>query len=301
MKRIKIVYYSGTGCTETVANCLEKTLRERGMETDRELGIEADRELGIETEVFKITAGKSCGLDDTDTLVLLYPVHFFTMPGPVLEWLSGLSEGNGRRAAVISVSGGGEISPNSASRVRAKNILKAKGCDVFYEDSIIMLSNYAVETPEPFATMVLKVLPEKVNTAADGILSGARKKLPTRFFDRFFAWVGRSFRHFAKLWGRGSRVSSECDGCGICAGICSSGNITMTDSKPDFGKNCCMCLGCFYACPKGALSPKVAKTIIVNNYDLKGLEEKALVSERIDVSGVKAGYLWLGVKKYLSS
>jgi len=285
LKKIKIVYYSGTGCTETVAKCLEKTLRERGTETD----------------IFRITSGKNCDLADAEILVLLYPIHSFTMPGPVLEWMCGLSEGNGIQAAVITVSGGWEVSPNTASRIRAIKMLKKKGYDVFFEDSIAMLSNAAYTTPEPFATMVFKVLPEKVGATADGILSGAKRELPTLFFDRFSAWAGRSVRHGARLWGKGNKVSSECDGCGICAGTCSSGNITMTDSKPIFGKNCCMCLGCFYACPKGALSPKMAKIIILKDYDIKGFEKKALVTDRIDVSCIKAGYLWQGVKKYLSS
>ena len=284
MKKIQIIYYSGTGCTKAVAENLEKAFSGRG----------------CDVETYRITTGTACEFADADSLVLLFPVHAFTMPGPVFEWLRSIGEGGGQQAAVISVSGGGEESPNTASRVRAKKILKKKGYDVFYDDSIIMLSNAAVATPEPFATMLLKVLPEKAGAAADGILSGERKELPVHFFDKFFAWSGRSIRHVAKLWGRGNKVSSECDGCGICVGACSSGNITMAGSKPDFGKNCCMCMGCFYACPQRALSPKMAKAFIVKDYNLKGLGEKALAAEHVDVSGLSVSWIWLGVKKYLS-
>jgi len=60
-------------------------------------------------------------------------------------------------------------------------------------------------------------------------------------------------------------------------------------------------MGCFYACPKKALSPKMAKPFIVRDFDLKGLGEKALTAERVDVSGLSVSWIWLGVKKYLSS
>jgi len=60
-----------------------------------------------------------------------------------------------------------------------------------------------------------------------------------------------------------------------------------------------MCLGCFYACPKGALTPKTGKSIILKDFDLKSWAEKAPAYERADAANVRAGFIWNGVKKYL--
>jgi len=284
LNKYRIVYFSGTGCTALAAKHLEKAMRERGCET------------GLE----RIAAGCDSGEMPADTLILLFPIYACTAPGPVIEWIQNLSKADGMDAAVISISGGGEISPNTAGRVSAVKMLKKKGYDVFYEDTIVMPSNIAIATPEPLSVLLLQVLPDKVQAIADGLLAGGKKRKAPLVIDRFLAWAGKAERGSAKKWGRSIKASDECDGCGLCAEQCSTGNISMTDSKPSFSDKCCMCLGCFYCCPKGALKPKTAKSMILKEFNLKAAEEKALVSERGDASQIPAGLIWLGVKKYLS-
>ena len=283
MNKYRIVYFSGTGCTALAAKCLEKTLRERGCETCLE----------------RIVAGGNSEERPADTLILLFPIYACTAPGPVMEWLKDLDKADGMTAAVISISGGGEISPNTASRVSAIKTLEKKGYDVFCEDTFVMPSNIAIATPEPLSILLLQVLPDKVRAIADGILSGGRKRKAPFVIDRFLAWAGKAERGSAKKWGRSIKASDECDGCGLCAEQCSTGNITMADSTPNFSDKCCTCLGCFYACPKGALTPKTAKAMILKGFSLKAIEEKALVAERADAAKIPAGLIWLGVKRYL--
>ena len=291
MGKYRIVYFSGTGCTALVANCLEKILRERGCETAKE----------------RIAAGSGCAFspfDPLDTLILLYPLHAFNAPGPVVDWIRNLNGADGAKAVVISVSGGGDICPNTAGRVGVIKMLKRKGCDVFYEGSLVMQSNISIATPEPLSIMLLRVLPDKVSEIAAGVLSGERKRESPPVIDRFFSMAGKAERRAAKSWGKSTKVSSDCYGCGLCAELCPTGNIKMADSKPEFSKKCCMCLGCFYACPKGALKPKIAKSMILKNFNLKDLEQKSLASELEDVKAAamefRAGYLFSGVKKYLT-
>jgi len=327
LNNYRIVYFSGTGCTALVADMLAKALRERGCDSvskriTAETGgsaaasesmaagsvgsvatsesIATDPE-GITSETADVdTAASSERLNNPNTLILLFPVYCFTAPAPVLRWFDGLRRADGIPAAVISVSGGGEIFPNRASRVSAIKLLKLKGYDVFFEDTVVMPSNYFVATPEPMDAMLLQVLPEKTGAIADGIMAGALKRSGPFFLDKFFARIGKSLIRHTKSWGRKIVVSDGCDGCGLCAAKCPSVNISMGDSRPAFSDKCCMCLGCFYACPKDALTPRTAKSIIVKSFDLKELEEKAFASVRSDVSQIRAGLIWDGVKKYLS-
>ena len=292
MKKIHIVYFSGTGCTALAANCLEKTIRERG----------------CDTRIERIASGDGCGNfayengenKKPDSLVLLFPVYVCTAPGPVIEWLRDTGQVDGVQAAVISVSGGGEVSPNTASRVSAVKMLSKKGYDVFFEDEIVMPSNIALATPEPLPVMLLQVLPDKARAIAEGILAGTRKRKLPLFIDRFFAFVGIVERRYAKRWGKAINVSNKCDGCGLCAAQCSQGNISMAGSAPIFSDKCCTCLGCFYACPLEALKPKWGKRLIIKGFNLKELEEQALATERAESVQFPSGYIWSGVKKYLS-
>jgi len=283
LSKYQIVFFSGTGCTALVADCFDKTLTE----------------LGCETIIERIKAGGRVETSGFDALILLYPIHAFNAPEPVEEWIQSVDIADGASAAVISVSGGGDISPNTASRTRAIKMLESKGFDIFYEADITMPSNISVVTPEPMAIMLLQVLPEKVRAIADDILSGKRRRSSPFVFDRLFSMAGKAERRYAKSWGKTIIVLDDCDGCGLCAEQCTSCNISIIDSKPVFGDKCNFCLGCFYACPKRALAPKKAKFMLLKEFDLKGIEKKAKDSERVSADQIKGGPMWYGVKRYL--
>jgi len=283
LSKYQIVYFSGTGCTALVAGRFDKTIED----------------LGFETCVERITAGSGKDTGSFDKLVLLYPIHAFNAPEPVEEWIQSIDNQEGAKAAVISVSGGGDMIPNTASRVRVIKMLEEKGCDVFYENDVIMLSNISVATPEPMAIKLIQVLPEKVGAIVGDILSGKRRRTTPFIFDRLFSIAGRLERRGAKSFGKAIRVSDECDSCGLCAEQCTSENISMSEGRPIFSDKCNLCLGCFYACPKGALSPGKAKALVLNEFDLKDIEKKAGESERVSADLIKGGPAWNGVKKYL--
>ena len=45
-----------------------------------------------------------------------------------------------------------------------------------------------------------------------------------------------------------------CTGCGICAGLCPFGCMTMEDGQPSAGEGCTLCGECVRGCPQGALA-----------------------------------------------
>jgi len=257
------------------------------------------KELGTETGVERIYTGGRRDTAIIEKLILLYPLHAFNAPEPVEEWIQSIGNQEGTPAAVISVSGGGDMIPNTASRVRVIKMLRKKGFDVFYENDITMLSNISVAMPEPMAIKLIQVLPEKVGAMAGDILAEKRRRTSPFVFDRLFSTVGRLERRGAKSFGKAIRVSDECDGCGLCAEQCTSENISMPGEKPVFSDKCNLCLGCLYACPKGALAPGKAKFIMLKEFKLKDMEKKAAESEPVSADQIKGGPVWNGVKKYL--
>jgi ferredoxin len=54
-------------------------------------------------------------------------------------------------------------------------------------------------------------------------------------------------------------VDRKCVKCGVCARICPSGNISVTD-KVTFGDRCEWCLGCVHNCPSNAIHLKNEKS-----------------------------------------
>lgn len=51
------------------------------------------------------------------------------------------------------------------------------------------------------------------------------------------------------------RVLDTCTGCGLCAKVCSVGNITMSaEKRPTWNHACEQCMACFHWCPEKALT-----------------------------------------------
>ncbi len=63
--------------------------------------------------------------------------------------------------------------------------------------------------------------------------------------------LAKSKKDFS-LRGASFAILPECDGCGLCAGICPTGNIQIVDGKAVHGSQCASCFACMHWCPKHA-------------------------------------------------
>ncbi|AKB30223.1 Ferredoxin [Methanosarcina siciliae T4/M] len=282
---VKIAYFSGTGSTARVAGALQKELERRGVSVVR----------------FGIRAGNLPTGDKENLLVLLFAVHAFNAPGIVYQWIDSLSENNEIvPAAVISVSGGGEITPNTACRVSSIRKLEKKNYRVVYEKMIVMPSNWVVKTDDMLAIRLLEILPSKVERIADDLLAGVVRRTEPNFIDRIFSMFGELEKKGTKFFGERIQVNENCSGCGWCEKKCPANNINMLEGKPVFGKDCFLCLKCIYGCPGKALSAGAFKFIILKEgYDLKEIEKRMEGIRPFPVEDLAKGFLWKGVKKYL--
>ena len=100
-ERIVLTWFSGTGGTERVGRRLAEQLES----------------FGHTGQTIRLRSGEPTACDAHDRLVVLFAVHAMNAPSPVYQWLDALPLSPGASAAVLSVSGGGEVSPNTACRV----------------------------------------------------------------------------------------------------------------------------------------------------------------------------------------
>jgi len=283
-KRVKIVYYSGTGGTTRVAECFKSAFADSGH------------------EVFTQQLKKNISdlKDEHDLLVLLFAVHACNAPEAVYKWISNLGKVKNIPAVVVSVSGGGEVIPNTACRASSIRRLERKGYRVVYEKMIVMPSNWIAATKLPLARMLLEILPLKVQQIVADIENGVIRRTKPFMIDRILSLVGELEKVGAKFFGKQIRVGEDCTGCEWCSNNCPAGNISMGFRRPKFGNNCHLCLNCIYGCPNKALLPSIGKFVVVKEgYDLKALENMGILKETVDVENLAKSYLWSGVRKYL--
>lgn len=283
-KKVKIVYYSGTGGTAKAANYFQTVFKIKGFKV-------------VCQQIKPSWQDKD---HDYDMLVLLFAVHAFNAPKAVYTWISQLTKVNNLPAVIISVSGGGEIMPNTACRRSSIKRLEKKGYKVIYEKMLVMPSNILIATNEILSRMLLEILPNKIDAIVDDLEKGVIHRTKPYLIDKIISYLGEMEKPVTKYFGKKITSTNLCNGCGWCVKNCPANNINLVENRPIFNSKCHMCLNCIYGCPNKALVPNSGKFLILKNgYNLKSLENMGPIKENVDINKLAKGYAWSGVKKYL--
>jgi len=282
--KVKIVFFSGTGGTARVADIFHKSLEAKGK-------IVVKHELNSRNKIVN---------DLEDLLIIIFAVHACNAPEPVYEYIDSIPKVDNKLAVVISVSGGGEITPNTACRLHCIKRLEKKGFNVIYEKMLIMPSNWIVPTINDLSVRLLEVLPNKIEKIINDLSSGVILRTKPNLLNKFLSYIGEFEKIGARHFGKKIKAKQNCNGCGWCEKACPRANITLVNGAPTFNNNCLLCLKCIYGCPQGALEPGVGKFIVIKQgYNLNVIEKNTSEDKLDSVESLAKGYLWKGVKEYL--
>ncbi|WP_055665990.1 EFR1 family ferrodoxin [Desnuesiella massiliensis] len=284
VNKIKIAFFSGTGGTARVANTFEKSLEAKGK-------IVIKHELNSRNKIIN---------DSEDMLIIIYAVHACNAPESVYEYIDAIPKVDNKLAVVISVSGGGEITPNTACRLHCIKRLEKKGFNVIYEKMLIMPSNWIIPTIDGLAVRLLEVLPTKIDKIIDDLSSDITFRTKPSLLNRFLSYIGEFEKVGARSFGKRIKANENCNGCGWCEKACPRSNITLVNGTPVFNNNCLLCLKCIYGCPQRALEPGIGKFIVIKQgYNLNAIEKNNQIDRLDSVEKLAKGYLWKGIKEYL--
>ena len=283
-----IVYFSGTGSTALSAQALAAALEK----------------LGIQVKDEELFRDSTPVIENDEILILMFPVYAADAPAPIKKWIKQLSKAKDAKACVISVSGGGEISPNTACRKRTIRQLKNKGYEVSGEYMLCMPSNFIEPTDEEAALKLINILPHKCNVIAQKIAGGLTVRKRVKPIDHVLLPLFSMEKLGSKIFGRKLSADDSCNACGLCAKKCPRGNIKMHEGKPKFGWECVICMRCVYLCPQRSIKsgmPILKKMVLDDGYSIKEMQNRAGdVPYSVD-EGEPEGYLWQGVKEYLEN
>jgi len=282
---VQLVYFSGTGGTKAVAQCFEEQFALQG----------------IATHTSNIGIDHSAQLIPSYLLLIFSPVYAFQLSPMMETWVKNLPLRPSQRVAIFSVSGGGEVSPNTACRSYCKNQLRKKGFSLVYESMFVMPSNFTIEAPAEINLSLIKIMPVKVAACIQDLLQHKSKLLTPNFMNQIFPLLGKMEHLGARAYGRGIHASSSCNHCGLCVAQCPRKNIKFKNKIPTFGLRCIWCMKCIYACPKQALSPRFLRfTVLKNGFSIKKLKDAAM-QDPSPVSPIKSKNItWQGAIDYIN-
>lgn len=282
-----IVFFSGTGGTRRAALELFKQMKT----------------LKLYPSILELGAGKlnDAGLPlslDKKHIILLFPVYAFDTPSILNEWVEKTSLISSD-FIIISVSGGGELWPNTGCRSPLIRQIKEKGGIVLHEAMLIMPCNFFVQGSDHMNMRLLNILPQKIEDLLKDIqkehyhLSKSRLGL----IQKMISAAEKKGAHYA---GSKLKTNEMCTGCGICARSCPKENIEIIDSRAVFNKSCILCMRCIYNCPDKAIVSN-SSFVLKEGFDLDALVERMKGVELQALEECAKGLLWKELRSYLTS
>ena len=231
-----IFYFSGTGNSKYVAQRIADALGDT-----------------LHSMNDAIKTGNTSPIGTDERLVIVTPTYAWRIPRIVRDWLL-KTELTGARQAWFVMTCGGEI--GNADRYN-RQLCQTKGLACMGTAQIIMPENYIAMFSAPQAEearqIVAKAQPD-IDRAIAAIRAGQPFAPPrSNLYDRFMSGPVNPIFYSWFVKADAFTVSDACISCGQCAARCPTGNITLPNGKPLWGKNCTHCMACICYCPAAAI------------------------------------------------
>jgi len=286
---ISVVYFSGTGGTQRVAQAFAASLTRKGYIVNN---------IALDSSSHIVhSADEDSLFDASKTIILIFAVHAFDAPEPVYRWLE-KTEGDGKRTAVISVSGGGELWPNTGCRERIICTLTAKGFSVAYEKMMIMPCNWVFSIEDEIAMHLINNVSDKTEKILDSFLSGNTRRT-NHHLSRFRRYISKLEKNSTRQYPKKIQVLECCNACLWCVLHCPVNNIALVDNRPQFGADCVMCFRCIYGCPQDAIKANDFQ-VLKKGFNLRAIERRMAGKSLCPIEECCKGFLWSGVLHYLN-
>lgn len=191
---------------------------------------------------------------DSERIGLVFPVHIWGVPPPVIEFLQRLKADPAQYFFAAAVNAG----QVAATLVQLRKILQTKHVELSSGFSIDLPSNYIVwrgAISQNKQKKKFSIALKKFESIAKVVRN--KGKLPPEkgpfWQNAFFSWTYRkSYPHIAKM-DKSFFADEKCSACGICEKICPAWNIQMSGGKPVWQHRCEQCFACIQWCPEEAI------------------------------------------------
>lgn len=267
--KVLILYFSGTGNTQFIAEEIYRGLINNNVNTDI-----------ASVEDFKPEDTKKF-----DIVLFGFPVYACDMPQFLEEYFDRISVPNMKGIYLFSTLGfyGGDSLRKVGKRLTTKGCIVLGGQEIRMpgSDGLAFVkkdSKFAakalsrdyskiaeIEKVVAFISSINKDVNDRDNNQdINSYGYGLKLKITTKLIDPLFYLI---LRPMEKIIKRKLRADSKCVRCGICEKVCPSKNIIVTEEGVKFSNKCYVCLRCVHQCPKESI--QIGK-MTVNKFRWKG-------------------------------
>ena len=231
-----ILFYSGTGNSRYVAKRIAAAL--------------GDELLSMND---RIKAGDTSPVEANERLIIVTPTYAWRIPRIVQDWLT-KTEFPGAKQVWFVMTCGSEIG-NAAKYNLA--LCREKQLAYMGTAQIIMPENYIAMFDAPQAgearQIVARAEPD-IDRALSAIAANQAFPPPRdNLYDRFMSGPVNPIFYSFCVKAKAFTAGDACIGCGKCAALCPTNNITIQNGKPVWGGDCTHCMACICYCPAEAI------------------------------------------------
>lgn len=230
-----ILYFTGTGNSEYVAKRIGAMLE--------------DDVLNL---FDKLKAHDYSPMVSDKPWVIVTPTYAWQIPNIVKNWLN-QTVLNGNKEMYFVLTCGDSIgnAADFAKEYCELNNKKFKGLTkVDMPENYIAMFNAPEETE---AREIVRKADPIIDELANTIKHGNKLDTKTSLSGKFLSGpINKSF-YAMGIHDKAFKVSSACNGCGLCEKGCVTSSIVMQDGKPTWSGKCTHCMACICNCPKEAI------------------------------------------------
>ena len=244
-----ILYFSSSGNSEFIANCINKTLNDEVVSLN---------------EVIKFN--KTLVFDSTSPYIIIAPIYAWRYP-LIIEELIKKAKFHGNNKIYFIASMG----QNSGDAQRyLKEIALNKKMEYMGYSKVIMPSKKAIIKNEAIK-IINNALPV-INNLALLIKNNQMFDEPKKehFGKMYSSFINYGFNKYFKS-SKNFKVSDSCIKCKKCIEVCPLNNVSLVNNKITFSSKCMFCLSCINHCPINAITYNNKKngTYLFGNLNFK--------------------------------
>ncbi len=249
-----ILYFSSSGNSEFIANCINKTLNDEVVSLN---------------EVIKFN--KTLVFDSTSPYIIIAPIYAWRYP-LIIEELIKKAKFHGNNKIYFIASMG----QNSGDAQRyLKEIALNKKMEYMGYSKVIMPSNYVVSEKAIIKNEAIKIINNAlpiINNLALLIKNNQKFDKPKKehFGKMYSSFINYGFNKYFKS-SKNFKVSDSCIKCKKCIEVCPLNNVSLVNNKITFSSKCMFCLSCINHCPINAITYNNKKngTYLFDNLNFK--------------------------------
>lgn len=201
----------------------------------------------------RIKAGDSSPVKTDERLVIVTPTYAWRIPLLVENWLR-RTEFPGTKQAWFVMTCGSEIG-NAAKYNHA--LCLEKQLTYMGTAQIIMPENYIsmfnAPQVEEARRIVAKAEPD-IDRLHSSIADHQAFPVPrNNLYDHFMSGPVNQIFYSFFVKSKAFMAGNTCTGCGQCARLCPTNNITIQNGRPVWGGGCTHCMACICRCPAEAI------------------------------------------------